>query len=145
MGITGVDHLYIETRSFEKGRAFWESLGFELKEKWGEDGHVAGLLNRGQATVVLAEVKAGEKPEGPTIHFGIDGADAYFASLSKQASLKIVTKLESTHWGTRWIRVEDPDGRVFALEEPRREKPAPNKAPAKKKASAAKKKVRGRS
>jgi len=29
----------------------------------------------------------------------------------------VVTPLSHTHWGSRWIRVADPDGRVHPLEE----------------------------
>lgn len=29
----------------------------------------------------------------------------------------VVTPLSNTHWGTRWIRVADPDGRIHPLEE----------------------------
>ncbi|MDP2623623.1 MAG: hypothetical protein Q8Q29_07500 [Actinomycetota bacterium] len=31
--------------------------------------------------------------------------------------VEVTAPLEATHWGTRWIRVREPEGRIFALEE----------------------------
>ena len=33
------------------------------------------------------------------------------------AAVDVEQPLSSTHWGTRWIRVRDPEGRIFCLEE----------------------------
>ncbi|NNF70061.1 MAG: VOC family protein, partial [Acidimicrobiia bacterium] len=48
-----------------------------------------------------------------TVFFDLEGADAF----SVGASVTVETPLEATHWGTRWMRVRDTDGRVHALEE----------------------------
>lgn len=141
MGITGIDHLYVETRSFQKAVAFWEGLGFSIVAKWGEDGHKAGMLMCGGAKIVLAEA---HKPCPVTVHFAIEGADAYQTDLKKKKGVRVTTPLEDTHWGTRWIRVADPDANHFALEE-RKAAAKPAKAPAKKKPAAAKKKSAARS
>jgi catechol 2,3-dioxygenase-like lactoylglutathione lyase family enzyme len=134
--IRGIDHLYIETRSFAKASAFWEGLGFRFVTKWGEDGHEAGLLRCNGASIVLAEA---DDPFPPTVHFALEGADAFAATLAKKNAVRVTQPLEHTHWGTRWIRVADSDGNVFALEEP---KAAPKKRPAaKKKKPSAKKKT----
>ena len=55
MGIEAFDHLYIESRSFKESTAFWESLGFQLVEEWGDEGHQAGRLQAGSAAIVLVE------------------------------------------------------------------------------------------
>jgi catechol 2,3-dioxygenase-like lactoylglutathione lyase family enzyme len=115
LGVESLDHIYVECRDFEKTLGFWKALGFKVAATWGEDGHKAGKLTSGTASVVLAEAK---KPEGPTIHFGIGGAKALGAKLAKSKAVKVVTPLEPTHWGTQWIRVQDPDGNVFSLEAP---------------------------
>ena len=109
MQITGIDHVYAETLHWEDSLAFWNGLGFELVDSWGSDGHRAGRLESGSAAVVLAEVTEGT----PTfdVFFAVtdaDGADDLPG---------VVTPSSDTHWGTRWIRVEDPDGRIHALEE----------------------------
>ena len=119
MTIEAIDHLYMETRSFEQAVAFWEALGFRLIQRWGTGGHVAGMLRSGAATIVLAE--APEATKTPvTVHFGVSDAAALAERLQAAGdAVAVETPLEATHWGTRWLRVRDPDGRVFALEEAR--------------------------
>jgi len=110
----GIDHLYAETRHWEKSVAFWEGLGFSFEERWGSEGHRAGRLRCNEAAVVLAEV-TGEP--AANVFFSIESAEAF----DPGAGVEVTTPPEATHWGTRWLRVRDPDGRVYALEEP----PAP--------------------
>jgi catechol 2,3-dioxygenase-like lactoylglutathione lyase family enzyme len=129
MGITGFNHLYVETRSFEKASAFWEGLGFRFVMKWGEDGHKAGKLQCGDASIVLAE--SGE-PCPVTPHFSLSGADAFAAGLEGKSGVRVTTPLEDTHWGSRWIRVSDADGNEFALEAPLTEAPVKKASPKKK-------------
>jgi catechol 2,3-dioxygenase-like lactoylglutathione lyase family enzyme len=105
--ITGVDHLYLETRSFDEAVAFWERLGFTLTQRWGQDGHTAGRLESGGTFVVLAE----SADPVLNVHFGVAEAQALADALGQP--------LEQTHWGARLIRVQDPDGRTFVLEETR--------------------------
>lgn len=113
MGIEAIDHLYIETRSFEQGVAFWQELGFQLVERWGRDGHHAGRLKAGGAEIVLAE------SDNPTVTVFFRVADS--AGVAERASASEIVRvrdpLAKTHWGTRLMRVEDTDGHVFALEE----------------------------
>ena len=113
MAIEAIDHLYIESRSFKDAVAFWESVGFRLVEEWGEDGHQAGRLEAGGAVIVLAE------SDTPTvdIHFRVNDAERLNDGLAGDDRVSVVQPLEATHWGTRWMRVQDPDGRNFVLEE----------------------------
>jgi catechol 2,3-dioxygenase-like lactoylglutathione lyase family enzyme len=113
VGIRAIDHLYLETRSFERTVAFWEGLGFRLVGQWGSDGHRAGRLEASDAVIVLAESDSPVQ----TTHFRLADADAYARWLAEQDGVAIEAPLQDTHWGTRWIRVRDPDGRTFALEE----------------------------
>ena len=113
MAIEAIDHLYIESPSFKDALAFWESLGFSLVEEWGEDGHQAGRLEAGSAVIVLAE------SDTPTldIHFRINDAENLSEGLAGSERVDVVQSLEPTHWGTRWMRVKDGEGRGFVLEE----------------------------
>jgi uncharacterized glyoxalase superfamily protein PhnB len=52
-----------------------------------------------------------------SVHFRVDCAEALAERLAGQGEIAVTTPLGPTHWGTRWIRVRDPDGREFALEE----------------------------
>ena len=110
MGIKGIGHIYAETTQWEASVALWEGLGFSFAEHWGSGGHRAGRLVNNAAAVVLAEVA-----ESPAFNVFFDAAGLERLQLGKAVDL--TTPLEDTHWGTRWIRVTDPDGRTFALEE----------------------------
>ncbi len=100
MSIEALDHLYLETTSWDETIGFWERRGFAAVERWGSDGHRAGRLVAGSAVIVLAEVVSA--PEA-TVFFRVAAEGTGDA-------------MEPTHWGTRMARVTDPDGRTFALE-----------------------------
>ena len=118
MSVGGLDHVYVETRAFDRAVAFWKALGFAVESQWGEEGHRACQLVSGKARVVLAEPAAGAAPQGPTVHFALAGAEAMQARLAGAADVEMLTPLSPTHWGTRWIRVADPDGHTWVLETP---------------------------
>jgi catechol 2,3-dioxygenase-like lactoylglutathione lyase family enzyme len=113
--VRALDHLYLETRSFDAAVAFWQGLGFRLAEQWGGEGHRAGRLVSGSAFIVLAEGRA----PAQVVHFRVPpgSLDALAATLDGNPQLKVVTPVEATHWGTRWLRVQDSDRRIYALEE----------------------------
>lgn len=108
MRITSIDHVYAETLDWDASVTFWVGLGFAFVSEWGSEGHRAGRLECGSAAVVLAEITEG----APAFNVFFDVDDPDDSGLGG-----VVTPLSDTHWGTRWIRVEDPDGRVHALEE----------------------------
>jgi len=113
MTVQGVDHLYVETRDLDRARAFWSALGLRVAAAWGEDGHRACRLEAGDTYVVLAEA---ERPVVPTAHFRVADAEALEARLAADPAVEVTVPLEATHWGSRWIRVRDPDGHEYALE-----------------------------
>jgi catechol 2,3-dioxygenase-like lactoylglutathione lyase family enzyme len=112
MGIKALDHIYVETHDWAAGTAFWKGLGFEFVDRWGGEGHRAGRLRAGDATVVLAEVEPTEDLEFD-VFFSLEDADEYELA----DAVHVDRPLSDTHWGTRWIRVKDDAGRVFCLEE----------------------------
>lgn len=116
MSVTGLDHVYVESRHFEKSVAFWEALGFAVAETWGEGDHRACRLSAGSAWVVLAEAGAGHDPQRATLHLAMADAEALDGALDAADAVDVISPLEDTHWGTRWIRVRDPDGNLYVLE-----------------------------
>ena len=111
MAITDLDHIYVETHDWDASVAFWEGLGLSFASRWGSEGHRVGRLEAGGAAVVLAEAGLDAVP-AINVFFSLDAPDAY----AMTEAVKVVTPLEPTHWDTRWIRVEDPEGRVHCLE-----------------------------
>jgi hypothetical protein len=77
----------------------------------GSEGHRAGRLEAGCGAVALAGPRLGAVPTFNVL-FSLDAPDAY----AMAEAVKVVTPLELTHGDTRWIRVEDPEGRVHYLE-----------------------------
>jgi hypothetical protein len=112
MPVTSLDHIHVETRDWDAGVAFWRGNGFAFTETWGGEGHRAGKLVAGEATVVLAEIDGGEQPEFD-IFFKLEEADDF----EMASTVEVDQALDGTHWGTRRIRVRDPEGRIFCLDE----------------------------
>lgn len=109
VGITRIDHLYAETKDWQASVDFWRGLGFSFVDEWASDGHRAGRLECGAAALVLAEITEGEPAFN--VFFDLEDAD------TTGELPGVITPLSNTHWGTRWMRVADPEGRIHALEE----------------------------
>ena len=119
------DHLFIATSNFDRAVAFYrDTLGWTSTAAWGGDGEPRGIvLDGGSIEVVLAERHAaddhswshGMNGQRPTVHLTVDDLDARFRALGSSAD--VVVAPESTHWGTRWFIVRDPDGNLLAYEQ----------------------------
>ena len=109
--IRRADHVNAETVRWEQSVAFWEGLGFSPVETWGDSGHRAGPPVASEAVVVLAEAPTDPAPF--TVFFAAGDLGS-----GPLPGVDVANPLEDTHWGTRGMRVRDPDGRVHALEEP---------------------------
>ena len=115
-------HLFIRPADFEASLAFYRDvLGWTVTENWGGNGKGRGaMLSGGGIKVVLAEETPeskgnGADERGPDVHLDIHDIDERFRALPKGAH--VVTEPQSTHWGTRWFVVRDPDGNLIAFEE----------------------------
>jgi catechol 2,3-dioxygenase-like lactoylglutathione lyase family enzyme len=115
-------HLFIKPADFDASLAFYRDvLGWSVNETWGGNGSGRGaVLSGGGVKVVLGERPAGaaagaEDGARPDVHLDIHDIDARFRMLPKGAH--VVVEPESTHWGTRWFVVRDPDGNLIAFEE----------------------------
>jgi catechol 2,3-dioxygenase-like lactoylglutathione lyase family enzyme len=115
-------HLFIKPADFDASLAFYRDvLGWSVSETWGGNGSGRGaVLSGGGVKVVLGERPAealADAADGarPNVHLDIHDIDARFRTLPKGAH--VVVEPESTHWGTRWFVVRDPDGNLIAFEE----------------------------
>ncbi len=119
------DHLFIEPSSFEATVAFYkEKLGWSEVFSWGGPGEPRGVgLSGGGVSIVIAERHAAadhSKTHGinghrPTVHLKVADLDARYAELL--ANGLPLFPPETTHWGTRWFVVQDPDGNLIAYEQ----------------------------
>jgi len=120
------DHLFIAPSDFDRAVAFYrDSLGWTSIASWGGDGEPRGVvLNGGTIAIVLAEHHdAADHPwshgmngHRPTLHLTVENLDERFLELPP--ATEVVVKPESTHWGTRWFVVKDPDDNLVAYEQP---------------------------
>src|SRR6476661_2479188 len=119
------DHLFIAPSDFDRAVAFYrDSLGWSSIASWGGDGEPRGIvLNGGTIEIVLAERhdtddhswSHGMNGHRPTLHLTVENLDERFLELPP--ATEVVVKPESTHWGTRWFVVKDPDDNLVAYEQ----------------------------
>jgi uncharacterized glyoxalase superfamily protein PhnB len=112
--VAGLDHIYIPTRDFEKAWAFWgEASGGEVKARWGESDHQAGLVSIGGADFVVAqENETLEDPElgyrvqygRPILHFATPNVDKLYRDLANRG-VSILRGPLTTHWGKRVLTI----------------------------------------
>jgi len=119
------DHLFIAPSDFDRAVEFYrDTLGWQPTASWGGDGQPRGtILDGGGIELVLAEQHAagdhawshGVEGRRPTVHIAVDDVDERYRAL--RTSANVVVKPETTHWGTRWFVVRDPDGNLLAYEQ----------------------------
>ena len=120
------DHVFVAPASFDRSLAFYrDALGWRVEANWGGDGEPRGAqLSGGGVAIVIAEQHAaddrswshGINGRRPTLHLRVADLDARYAQLPPAAD--VVVPPESTHWGTRWFVVRDPDDNLIAFEQP---------------------------
>jgi catechol 2,3-dioxygenase-like lactoylglutathione lyase family enzyme len=110
MSTTGIGHLYVETHNWSKAVAFWQQLGYKVEF---DTGHGSGMLRNaaGGPTIFVAEQSI-EDPLATEVYFA---ADADFVAPD---GVDVVSPFHDTHWGTRVMVIQDPDGHRFRIETP---------------------------
>lgn len=106
----GFDHVYLETHNWGAAVAFWQRLGFELEF---DTGHGSGMLRNpaGGPTIFLAEQSI-EDPLASELYLGAP------ADYEPPAGVTVVSPFTETHWGTKVMVIQDPDGHRFRIEAP---------------------------
>ena len=110
MSTNGFGHVYIETHNWGKAVAFWQRLGFEIEF---DTGHGSGMLRHpaGGPTVFVAEQSL-EDPLASEIYF------AAAADFTPPDGVDVVSPFQESHWGTKVMIIQDPDGHRFRIEAP---------------------------
>lgn len=108
---TGFGHLYIETHSWARAVEFWGALGFEVE--FGPTDHNSGMLRNpsGGPTVFVAEQPI-EDPLATELYLSAP------ADYEPPAGVIVVSPFTETHWGTKVMVIQDPDGHRFRIEAP---------------------------
>ena len=110
MSTNGIGHLYVETHSWDKAVAFWQRLGYEVEF---DTGNGSGMLRHpsGGPTVFVAEQSV-EDPLATEVYL------AAAAGYEAPDGIEVVFPFHDTHWGTRVMVIQDPDGHRFRIETP---------------------------
>lgn len=110
MGTSGFDHHYVETHDWKNAVAFWQRLGFELEF---ETDHGSGMLRHpaGGPTVFLAEQSI-EDPLATEMYLGAN------ADYVAPDGIDVVSPFVDTHWGTKVMVIQDPDGHRYRIQAP---------------------------
>ena len=110
MSTNGFDHIYVETHNWGRAVAFWQRLGFELEF---DTGHGSGMLRHpsGGPSVFVAEQSI-EDPLATEVYLGAS------ADFVVPDGVEMVSPFHDTHWGTRVLVIQDPDGHRFRVEAP---------------------------
>jgi hypothetical protein len=111
MTTEGIEAVFLTTHNWGKAAKFFQGLGYELEF---DTGHSSGQLRNGDGpTVFIAEVPEDQQPD-TRIVLKVPDADAFQAD----PVVEVVTPFEDTHFGTREMTVQDPDGRLWSLQAP---------------------------
>ncbi len=109
----GVGHIYLETHHWDETVAFWTALGFKLVDA---TDHGSGRLDppHGEGPYLyIAEVAPDRTPTSQIYLRVAPGVELAAPPGVPTSGLPV-----DSHWGTRFLQVRDPDGRVVALEQP---------------------------
>lgn len=106
-------HLQLETRNFNRALGFWQALGFQLQETRGPDGRRISQLHSDDVEVISTLEEEG----GVRYHLRVKAADKVLKTLTqRRRDVKVTRHLSEPGWKKGWVRVEDPDGNVYAVE-----------------------------
>jgi hypothetical protein len=106
----GFDHLYLETHNWGRAVAFWQRLGFEVEF---DTDHGSGMLRNpaGGPSIFLAEQSV-DDPLASEWYLKVA------ADYQPPADVQVVSEFRPTHWGTKVMIIQNPDGHRFRLEAP---------------------------
>jgi uncharacterized glyoxalase superfamily protein PhnB len=103
---------------------FFGGLGFEVDEKWEENGVLLGvMLKAGDARIGLSQddgKKGRDRVKGVGMRLYIEAADDVdqVAARAKAAGIPLTREPHDTEWGTRAFEVTEPSGFAFTIASP---------------------------
>jgi uncharacterized glyoxalase superfamily protein PhnB len=109
----------LTVNDLQQSLTFFGNLGFEVEDKWEQDGVVLGaMLKAGEARLGLSQDdgKKGTnrvKGVGMRIYIEADDDIDQVAARAKAAGVALTREPHDTDWGTRAFEVTEPSG--FAL------------------------------
>jgi uncharacterized glyoxalase superfamily protein PhnB len=108
----------------EESLKFFGGLGFEVEDRWEEDGTLTGaMLKAGDARLGLSQddgEKGRDRMKGVGMRLYIEAKDNIdeVASRAKAAGIRLRSEPHDTEWGSRAFEVEEPSGFLLTISSP---------------------------
>ena len=105
----------------QKSLTFFEALGFEVEDRWEQDGKLMGaMLKAGSARLGLSQddwKKGQNRVKGLGVRIYIEANDNIdeVAARAKTAGVMLVREPHDTEWGSRAFEVTEPTGFMLTI------------------------------
>ena len=110
--------------NLQRSLDFFDGLGFEVEEKWEENGKVLGAtLKAGDARLGISQddgKKGGNRTKGVGMRLYIEAKDNIdqIASRAKTAGLRLKAEPHDNEMGGRAFEIEEPSGFLLTISSP---------------------------
>ena len=111
----------LTVNNLQQSLDFFSGLGFEVEDKWEEDGKMLGaMLKAGDARLGLSQddgKKGLNRQKGVGMRIYIEAADDIdqVAARAKASGIKLTREPHDTDWGSRAFEVTEPSGFLLTI------------------------------
>ena len=108
----------------DQSTSFFTGLGFEVEERWEQDGKLLGvMLKAGNTGLGLSQddgKKGRDRVKGVGLRLYIEADDNIdeLAARAKAAGITLVSEPQDTEWGSRSFDVKEPSGFLITIASP---------------------------
>jgi uncharacterized glyoxalase superfamily protein PhnB len=108
----------------ERSTTFFTGLGFEVEDRWEQDGKLLGvMLKAGNTRLGLSQddgKKGRDRVKGVGMRLYIEAEDNIddVAARAKAAGIALVSEPQDTEWGSRAFDVKEPSGFLLTISSP---------------------------
>jgi uncharacterized glyoxalase superfamily protein PhnB len=108
----------------ERSTTFFTGLGFEVEDRWEQDGKLLGvMLKAGNTRLGLSQddgKKGRDRVKGVGMRLYIEAEDNIddVAARAKAAGVALVSEPQDTEWGSRAFDVKEPSGFLLTISSP---------------------------
>jgi uncharacterized glyoxalase superfamily protein PhnB len=108
----------------ERSTSFFTGLGFEVEDRWEQDGKLLGvMLKAGNTRLGLSQddgKKGRDRVKGVGMRLYVETEDNIdeVAAGAKAAGVALVSEPQDTEWGSRAFDVKEPSGFLLTISSP---------------------------
>lgn len=108
----------------DQSTSFFTGLGFEVEERWEQDGKLLGvMLKAGNTGLGLSQddgKRGRDRVKGVGLRLYIEADDDIdeLAARAKAAGITLVSEPQDTEWGSRSFDVKEPSGFLITIASP---------------------------